>query len=78
MVAVVAEILVQPFKENDPGPHVLAVWGVLTDAGFELEIGPFATTVRASLPELTPVISPAIEAGFEAGASVIQVRFETT
>ncbi len=71
-----AEILVQPFKENDPGPHVLAVWAVLTDAGLDLEIGPFATTVRASLAELADVISPAVEAGFGAGASSIQVRFE--
>lgn len=70
------EILVEPFKVNDPGPHVHAALQVLSGAGLKYDMGPFSTTVDGSMDELVAVVEPLLRAGFEAGASNIQTRLE--
>lgn len=70
------EILVEPFKEGDPGPHVLAVLKVLDDDRFEVEMGPFSTIAEGSLDELRAVVGQIHDAGFGAGATSIQTRLE--
>lgn len=70
------EILVEPFRENDPGPHVTAVLDALNGYGFEPEMGPFSTTISGELADLLAVLQPVTAAGFEAGATAIQVRLE--
>ena len=71
------EILVEPFKENDPGPHVAAVLDTLTAAGFSVDMGPFSTTVDGHLDELVGVLQTVLKAGFDAGATSIQARVES-
>ncbi len=70
------EILVEPFKENDPGPHVTAVLDTLTAAGFAVDMGPFSTTVDGPVDELVGVLQAVLKAGFDAGATSIQARVE--
>ena len=70
------EVLVEPFKEDDPGPHVMAVVDVLERAGFGVDMGPFSTVAEGSLDELVAVVQTLVASGFEAGATSIQTRVE--
>ena len=70
------EMLVQPFKENDPGPHVTAVVDAAESAGFEVDMGPFATSVEAELDSVIDVATAMLRAGFTAGATSIQLRVD--
>jgi len=70
------EVLVEPFKDDDPGPHVMAVIDLLTSEGFVVDMGPFSTTVEGPLDDLVAIVPTITSAGFEAGATSIQVRLE--
>jgi uncharacterized protein YqgV (UPF0045/DUF77 family) len=61
------EILVEPFRENDPGPHVAAV----LDAAF-------ATTIDGDVDQLAGAIADMIRAGFRNGATALQMRIDAT
>lgn len=69
-------MLVEPFRENDPGPHVLAVVDAASAAGLDVDMGPFATTVDADLDVLLDAAGGLLRAGFGAGATSIQLRLE--
>jgi len=71
------EILVEPFKENDPGPHVTAVVDAARTSGLEVDMGPFATTVSGELEDVIAASSAMMRAGFGAGATAIQLRVES-
>lgn len=70
------EILVQPFKENDPGPHVTAVVDAAISAGLEVDMGPFASVVESDLASLIDGAAAMLRAGFAAGATSIQLRVD--
>lgn len=70
------EMLVEPFRENEPGPHVLAVVDAAKTAGLDVDMGPFSTTVSADLGALVAVAGDLLRAGFDAGATSIQLRLE--
>ncbi len=70
------EILVEPFKENAPGPHVHAVLDIVRARGLAPDMGPFSTTVDGDLDELVDLTADLLRAGFGAGASSIQTRLE--
>lgn len=70
------EVLVEPFKENDPGAHVEAVVEALTEAGLETDMGPFATIVDGELDTILDAVRQLLASGFEAGATAIQLRIE--
>lgn len=72
------EFLVEPFRENDPGPHVVAVMGVISDAGLTADMGPFSTTVDGHLDALIALLEPLYAAGFTNGATSIQARLSCT
>ena len=72
------ELLVEPFKENEPGPHVVAVITELEGRGFTVDMGPFSTTVDGNIDELIAAVEPVLRAAFEAGATSIQTRLENT
>jgi uncharacterized protein YqgV (UPF0045/DUF77 family) len=71
------EVLVEPFRENDPGPHVTAVINAATAAGLSAEMGPFATTVTGDVDQLAGAVADMIRAGFAEGASALQIRIES-
>jgi uncharacterized protein YqgV (UPF0045/DUF77 family) len=71
------EVLVEPFRENDPGPHVSAVVAAASAAGLSAEMGPFATTVDGDVDQLAGAVADMIRAGFAEGATALQIRIET-
>jgi uncharacterized protein YqgV (UPF0045/DUF77 family) len=74
MTAAALELLVEPFRENDPGPHVRAVVDVVTRAGLDIDMGPFATTVAGDLAVIADTVGEMLRAGFAAGATAIAMR----
>jgi uncharacterized protein YqgV (UPF0045/DUF77 family) len=77
MVDAHLEVLVEPFRENDPGPHVTAVINAATAAGLSAEMGPFATTVTGDVDQLAGAVADMIRAGFAEGATALQIRIES-
>lgn len=71
------EVLVEPFRENDPGPHVNAVIAAATAAGLSPDMGPFATSIDGHVDQLADAVADMIRAGFANGASALQIRIET-
>jgi len=69
-------VLVEPFRENDPGPHVVAAIDVLSDAGLEPDMGPFATETDGDLSVTIEAVARLLTASFDAGADAVQVRIE--
>ena len=72
------EVLVEPFRENDPGLHVTAAIDAIAATGMEPDMGPFATTAEGDLDQAMAAITALVRAGFEHGADAIQVRIERT
>ncbi|WP_394935189.1 thiamine-binding protein [uncultured Ilumatobacter sp.] len=72
------EILVEPFRENNPGPHVTAVLDAAAAAGLNADMGPFATTVDGDVDQLADAIADMIRAGFRNGATALQLRIDAT
>ena len=72
------EVLVEPFRENDPGPHVAAVVDVATSAGLDPDMGPFATTMDGEIDTLAAAVADMIRAGFAHGASALQIRLDAS
>ena len=68
------EALVEPFRENDPGPHVQAVVHELADAGLEPDLGPFATTASGDADAVADAVARAIRAGLREGATSMHFR----
>jgi len=77
MEVVRVEVLVEPFRENAPGPHVAAVIDALERAGLSTEMGPFATTATGSARDVATAAEAMIAAGFAAGATAVQIRVES-
>jgi len=72
------EVFVEPFRENDPGPHVTASVGALRDAGLAPEMGPFATVAEGPLDQVIEAVADMLRASFDSDAEAIQVRIERT
>lgn len=68
------EFLVEPFVVNQPGAHVTAAVEVVRDRGLSPEMGPFATTASGNLDDIIAAASDLLRAGFEQGATTIQLR----
>ncbi len=68
------EILVEPFKENDPGPHVRAAIEALQEADLKADMGAFATTASGDLETIIEMLPQLLTAGFDSGATSIQLR----
>lgn len=72
------EVLVEPFRENDPGPHVTAAVDALEAAQLSTDMGPFATTATGDLDDVIGAVAALLQRSFDAGADAIQVRVERT
>ena len=70
------EVFVEPFKENEPGDHVLAAIAALEQAGLEPDMGPFATTTSGDLETIAAALSALTTKSFTAGASKIRIQLE--
>jgi uncharacterized protein YqgV (UPF0045/DUF77 family) len=78
MADIHVEVLVEPFRENEPGPHVYAVVDTLAHAGLEPDFGPFATTCTGPIDAVSTAISDLIQSAVARGASAIQIRISTS
>lgn len=76
MTRVHIEVLVEPFKENDPGRHVMAAVEAMTAAGLETDMGPFATTADGDLDTVIAATADLLRQSFDAGAAAVQVRLD--
>ena len=70
------EVLVEPFRENDPGPYVLAAVEAMADAGLDPDMGPFATVGHGEVETVVGSVSRILEAALSAGAEAVQLRVE--
>lgn len=68
------ELLVEPFQEGGPGPHVTAALDALEGAGLAVELGPFASTADGDLAEVSAALAAAVVASMSAGATRIAVQ----
>lgn len=68
------ELLVEPFEEGRPGPHVLAALEALEAAGLVVDLGPFASTATGDVAVVAGAISEVVAASMRAGATRITVQ----
>lgn len=78
MTDVRLEMLVEPFTEDQPGPHVLSAVAAVEQAGLDIEMGPFASIAEGQLESVLDAVSAALRAGFEQGAERISVNVART
>ena len=71
------EVLVEPFRENDPGPHVTAAIDVLDQAGLGPDMGPFATSAEGQLDQIADAVAALLRAAFANGATSVQLRVDS-
>ena len=69
-----AEFLIETFVEGFPGPHVEAALEACRAAGFEPDVGAFATTIDGSFDAVSAAVDHLVRAAYENGASAVQVR----
>ena len=72
-----AEFLVEPFIEGSPGPHVLAAFAAVEEAGLAVEVGPFGNVVSGPLPVVTGAIDRMLRAAVAAGSTRVQLQLRT-
>ena len=70
------EFLIEPFVLDEPGEHVLAAVDVVSSAGLDPDMGPFATTAAGDLEKVIATVTDLLRAGFERGATSVQLRVE--
>jgi hypothetical protein len=69
-------MLVEPFRESDPGPHVIAAIDAARAAGLEVDMDALATVVSGPIDELAVATATIIREAFQHGATAIQLHVE--
>ena len=69
MGQLVVEFIVEPFVDGHPGPHVLAAVDAATEAGADVEFGPFGSTGRVDADSMPDVVAAITRAAFANGAT---------
>lgn len=54
----------------------MAVFEILAQTDFVVDLGPFSTTAVGPIDELISIVQLLTQAGFDAGATSIQARLE--
>lgn len=74
-MAVIGEVLVEPFVPGAPGAHVVAAWEAAKAAGATLEVGPFGTVVRATTEaRVLDALDAAVRAAIAHGATRVSTQ----
>jgi uncharacterized protein YqgV (UPF0045/DUF77 family) len=68
-VRVVAEFLVEPFREGALGPHVSSAIDAVESAGLSVDVGPFGSEVSGEADVVVAALAAAMRAALGAGAS---------
>ena len=75
-MALRAEFTVEPFVEGNPGRHVQAAVEVLRGAGFEVEFGPFGSTIHGADDAVIDAVAAVSRASVDAGATRVSMQIE--
>jgi uncharacterized protein YqgV (UPF0045/DUF77 family) len=68
------EFTVEPFVEGRPGAHVAAAIRAATDAGTEVEVGPFGSSCRTDDERMPDLVAAITRAAFENGATHLSLH----
>ena len=68
------EYTVEPFVEGAPGPHVRAALDAASQAGLDVDFGPFGTTVAGDDDAVLAATDRILRAAIEAGASRVSLQ----
>jgi len=68
------EFLVEPFHEGEPGDHVQAAIAAFSDAGIEVELGPFSSLASGSLDSVADAVRDMIVRSISAGATSVRLQ----
>lgn len=77
MAEIEVEFVIGPFKEGEPGEHVLAAVGAMQAAGLDVEMGPFATTVKGDVETVAEALRAMIVQAVENGANRLNLHVRT-
>ena len=69
-----AEVALAPFVAGAPGPHVQAAIAVAEEAGLEVEVGPFGTSVTGETPAVVSTVDAVLRAAVEHGATRVSLQ----
>ena len=72
--AVAGDLLVEPFVDGAPGPHVTAACEAFDRHDLSVELGPFASFAAGDLEPMADAIADMIRAAMSEGASSIRLR----
>jgi uncharacterized protein YqgV (UPF0045/DUF77 family) len=75
-MALRAELTVEPFVAGQPGRHVQAAVDALRAAGFDVEFGPFGSSIRGREADVIAAVAAAARATVAAGATRIAMQIE--
>jgi predicted transcriptional regulator YheO len=73
-VRVQVEFTIEPFVEGSPGEHVSAAIASMRADGFEVEIGPFSSSVNGDVALVSSAVSRMTYAAMVAGATSVAVN----
>ena len=68
------EFTVEPFVEGRPGAHVTAAIAAATDAGADVDVGPFGSSCRAADDRMPDLVAAITRAAFANGATHLSIH----
>lgn len=69
---------VEPFVEGHPGKHVTAAIDAATEAGLQVDMGPFSNVAFGDVAAIASALEQIVVAAFEAGATRISFQVAAT
>ena len=73
-VTATAEFTIKPFVDGAPGPHVRAAIAVAEEAGLDVEIGPFGTSVTGETSVVVSTVDALLRAAIDHGATRVSLQ----
>ena len=73
-VTATAEFTIEPFVAGAPGPHVRAAIAGAEEAGLDVEIGPFGTSVTGETSVVVSTVDALLRAAIDHGATRVSLQ----
>jgi uncharacterized protein YqgV (UPF0045/DUF77 family) len=68
------DFVIEPFKEDAPGPHVMSGIKAIEASGLNVSMGPFGSTVAGTIDEISGAIGAMVTAAAHDGANRVLVE----
>jgi uncharacterized protein YqgV (UPF0045/DUF77 family) len=68
------DFVIEPFKEDAPGPHVMSGIKAIEASGLSVLMGPFGSTVSGTVDEVSGAIGAMVIAAAHDGANRVLVE----